>query len=76
MASKIEKSFMKCKKAEDYAIFSKSLGAIVRHKTHWFITHPNGNHTTISSTPGKKIKLHKTKREIAENYNLEYLLKL
>lgn len=73
--NKIEKAFMKCSTAEDFAKFSSSQGAIIRHKCHWVIKHPNGNHTTIASTPGKKIKLHKTRREIAENYNLNYLLK-
>ena len=73
--NKIEKAFMKCSTAEDYARFSGTQGAVVRHKVHWVIKHPNGNQTTIASTPGKKIKLHKTRREIAQNYELDYLLK-
>ena len=73
--SKIEKAFMKCSTAEDFAKFAGSQGADIRHKGHWVIRHPNGNFTTIASTPGKKIKLHKTRTEIAENYKLCYLLK-
>jgi predicted RNA binding protein YcfA (HicA-like mRNA interferase family) len=72
--NKVERAFMKCSTAEDFAKFAGSQGAIIRHKGHWVIRHPNGNFTTIASTPGKKIKLHKTRTEIAENYKLDYLL--
>lgn len=72
--NKVEKAFMKCSTAEDFAKFAGSQGAIIRHKGHWVIRHPNGKFTTIASTPGKKIKLYKTRNEIADNYNLNYLL--
>ena len=73
-ASKIENVFLRCKETMDYIKFATSMGAKIRHVKHWVIDHPNGSRSTISSTPGKKSRLDKTRKEFGEAYNLTHLI--
>ena len=72
--NKIETAFCRCKKTDDYIKFVKLMGADVRHNKHWVINHPNGDKTIMSSTPGKKSGLDKTRKEIGSIYGLEHLI--
>ena len=72
--NKIEDAFIRCKKTDDYVNFAKIMGAKIRHKKHWVIQHPDGSQTTISSTPGKKSGLDKTRKEFGIAYNLKHLI--
>ncbi len=61
---------MNCSKPNDFKNLAVKLGANVRDQNHIFIKHFNGDVTSISCTPGKKISLFKTQNEFVDIYCL------
>tara|TARA_Y100000741_G_scaffold328885_1_gene282395 strand:+ start:179 stop:544 length:366 start_codon:yes stop_codon:yes gene_type:complete len=62
---------MDCESPNDFKRLAVKLGANMRDKNHICITHKNGDVTSISCTPGKKISLFKTQNEFVDIYCLE-----
>lgn len=61
---------MNCVSPNDFKKLAVKLGADMRDKNHICITHKNGDVTSISCTPGKKISLFKTQNEFVDIYCL------
>lgn len=61
---------MNCVSPNDFKKLAVKLGANMRDKNHICITHKNGDVTSISCTPGKKISLFKTQNEFVDIYCL------
>ena len=71
MARSISEELNRCVSSKDFVNFAKKRGASIREKNHYFIRFRNGETTTLSRTPGKKISLHKTLKLFKNIYNID-----
>ena len=70
MAKDTYTELMKCEKPEHFVKFALRRGARVRSKNHHVVTHPNGDKSIFSCTPGRAL-LHKTRKEFVSAYLLD-----